>query len=148
MTRRIFAICASALLLASCGDSKDAAESNDAEETGPQGEVLGGSITDSMLPIAMVQSQSPKRGDDDGEGGADASEEATDSTCADEEDNDGDGWANFDYVKMPDYRWGIFLADATPERKIGFGDHADEMAWQQIPGEYRNDLVGQRDYLA
>lgn len=67
MTRRILAICASALLLASCGDSKDAAESNDAEETGPQGEVLGGSITDSMLPIAMVQSQSPKRGGDDGE---------------------------------------------------------------------------------
>ena len=25
---------------------------------------------------------------------------------------DPDGWANFDYVKMPDYRWGIFLADA------------------------------------
>ena len=22
-----------------------------------------------------------------------------------------EGWANFDYVKMPDYRWGIFLAD-------------------------------------
>ena len=21
------------------------------------------------------------------------------------------GWAHFDYVKMPDYRWGIFLAD-------------------------------------
>ena len=21
-----------------------------------------------------------------------------------------DGWANFGYVKMPDYRWGIFLA--------------------------------------
>ena len=25
-----------------------------------------------------------------------------------------EGWANFDYVKMPDYRWGIFLADAGP----------------------------------
>ena len=24
---------------------------------------------------------------------------------------DADGWAHFDYVKMPDYRWGIFLAD-------------------------------------
>ena len=33
-----------------------------------------------------------------------------------------DGWANFDYVKMPDYRWGIFLADAVPDRTIGFGD--------------------------
>lgn len=53
---------------------------------------------------------------------------------------DRDGWANFDYVKMPDYRWGIFLADAVPDRKIGFGDHANEMAWQQVPGEYRNML--------
>ena len=25
-----------------------------------------------------------------------------------------EGWANFDYVKMPDYRWGIFLADPSP----------------------------------
>ena len=25
---------------------------------------------------------------------------------------DAEGWANFGYVKMPDYRWGIFLADA------------------------------------
>src|SRR3990172_10025706 len=30
---------------------------------------------------------------------------------------DAEGWAHFDYVKMPDYRWGIFLADAEPERK-------------------------------
>src|SRR5579863_7192022 len=33
-----------------------------------------------------------------------------------------DGWANYAYVKMPDYRWGIFLADAVPNRTIGFGD--------------------------
>ena len=26
---------------------------------------------------------------------------------------DAEGWAHFDYVKMPDYRWGIFLADAS-----------------------------------
>ena len=51
-----------------------------------------------------------------------------------------DGWANFDYVRMPDYRWGIFLADAEPERTVGFGDHRDEPAWQQVPGEYRNML--------
>ena len=51
-----------------------------------------------------------------------------------------DGWAHFDYVKMPDYRWGIFLADAIPDRKIGFGDHMGEPAWQQVPGEYRNTL--------
>ena len=34
---------------------------------------------------------------------------------------DREGWANFGYTKMPDYRWGIFLADREPERVIGFG---------------------------
>jgi len=53
---------------------------------------------------------------------------------------DTDGWANFDYVKMPDYRWGIFLADAVPDRKIGFGDHYGEPVWQEVPGEHRNTL--------
>ncbi len=53
---------------------------------------------------------------------------------------DKDGWAHFDYVKMPEYRWGILLADAVPDRKIGFGDHYGEPAWQEIPGEYRNML--------
>ncbi len=51
-----------------------------------------------------------------------------------------DGWANFDYVKMPDYRWGIFLADPVQDRKIGFGDHYGEPVWQQVPGEHRNAL--------
>jgi benzoyl-CoA 2,3-dioxygenase component B len=51
-----------------------------------------------------------------------------------------DGWAHFDYVKMPEYRWGIFLADPVADRRIGFGDHMGEPAWQQIPGEYRNAL--------
>ena len=26
-----------------------------------------------------------------------------------------EGWAHFDYVKMPDYRWGIFLEPAEPD---------------------------------
>ena len=50
------------------------------------------------------------------------------------------GWAHFDYVKMPDYRWGIFLNEPIPDRKIGFGDHAGTDAWQTVPGEYRNML--------
>ncbi len=53
---------------------------------------------------------------------------------------DSDGWAQFDHVKMPDYRWGIFLADKTEGRKIGFGDHMGEPAWQEVPGEHRNSL--------
>ncbi len=51
-----------------------------------------------------------------------------------------DGWANFGHVKMPDYRWGIFLADAEPDRRIAFGDHKGEAAWQEVPGELRADL--------
>ena len=50
------------------------------------------------------------------------------------------GWAHFDHVPMPDYRWGIFLAEPTPDRRIAFGDHLGEPAWQQVPGEYRADL--------
>jgi benzoyl-CoA 2,3-dioxygenase component B len=51
-----------------------------------------------------------------------------------------EGWANFGHVKMPDYRWGIFLADSEPDRRIAFGDHAGDPVWQEIPGEYRSDL--------
>ncbi len=53
---------------------------------------------------------------------------------------DAQGWASFGYVKMPDYRWGIFLAEARRDRKIAFGDHKGELAWQEIPGEYRGAL--------
>jgi benzoyl-CoA 2,3-dioxygenase component B len=51
-----------------------------------------------------------------------------------------EGWANFDHVAMPDYRWGIFLADPEPERRIAFGDHQGEAVWQEIPGEHRGEL--------
>ena len=40
------------------------------------------------------------------------------------------GWAHFDYVKMPDYRWGIFLAPPEKDRIVGFGDHFGQPAWQ------------------
>ena len=53
---------------------------------------------------------------------------------------DASGWANYGMVKMPEYRWGIFLADAKPDRTIGFGDHYGEPVWQQVPGEYRSTL--------
>jgi benzoyl-CoA 2,3-dioxygenase component B len=53
---------------------------------------------------------------------------------------DAEGWAQFDYVKMPDYRWGIFLADPVSDRRIGFGDLYGQPAWPQVPGEHRNTL--------
>ena len=38
---------------------------------------------------------------------------------------DAKGWADYSYVNMPDYRWGIFLADKVEDRKIGFGDNLE-----------------------
>ncbi len=51
-----------------------------------------------------------------------------------------EGWAKFDFVKMPDYRWGILLAPEVEDRRIPCGEHLGETAWQQVPGEYRSML--------
>ncbi len=50
------------------------------------------------------------------------------------------GWAKFDYVKMPEYRWGVLLAPQVEGRTIPCGEHYGEPAWQEVPGEYRNML--------
>jgi len=47
------------------------------------------------------------------------------------------GWAKFDYVQMPEYKWGILLAPQVEDRKVPFGSHRGEKAWQEVPGEYR-----------
>ena len=53
---------------------------------------------------------------------------------------DPDGWANFEFVKLPDYRWGIFLTELVADRTIGFGDSFGKPVWQEVPGEFRNQL--------
>ncbi len=53
---------------------------------------------------------------------------------------DPQGWAQFGHVKMRDYRWGIFLNQGEADRKIHFGDHKGEAAWQDVPGEHRANL--------
>ena len=53
---------------------------------------------------------------------------------------DPEGWATYDYVRMPDYRWGIFLVPKSGERTIGFGDNLGQPAWDDVPGEHRNAL--------
>ncbi len=53
---------------------------------------------------------------------------------------DANGWANFGYVKMPEYRWGIFLAERDENRRIAFGDNKGKPAWQDVPGELRSTL--------
>ncbi len=51
-----------------------------------------------------------------------------------------EGWAHFGHVPMDQYRWGIFLAQRAADRQIAFGAHKGELAWQQVPGEYRAEL--------
>ncbi len=51
---------------------------------------------------------------------------------------DAQGWASYGYTPMPDYRWGIFLADKEEGRKIGFGDFMGQDVWQEVPGEFRS----------
>ncbi len=51
-----------------------------------------------------------------------------------------DGWAHFDFLRMPDYRWGIFLAEPVANRTIGFGESFGQPVWQDVPGEHRNTL--------
>ncbi len=50
------------------------------------------------------------------------------------------GWAHFDYVKMPDYRWGIFLDAGRQRPQDHFGEHKGEPVWQDVPGEHRANL--------
>src|SRR5216683_928750 len=38
------------------------------------------------------------------------------------------GWAKFDYVKMPEYRWGILLAPQEENRVIPFGENLGKTA--------------------
>ena len=53
---------------------------------------------------------------------------------------DREGWATFGMVRMPEYRWGIFLAEQDPNRAIGFGDNMGQPVWQVVPGEHRSTL--------
>jgi len=48
-----------------------------------------------------------------------------------------EGWAKFGFVRMPEYRWGILLAPPVRGRRIPFGAHRGEPAWQEVPGEHR-----------
>jgi benzoyl-CoA 2,3-dioxygenase component B len=51
-----------------------------------------------------------------------------------------EGWAHFGHVAMPEYRWGVFLAERNSDRTIAFGEQKGQPVWQQVPGEHRADL--------
>ena len=50
------------------------------------------------------------------------------------------GWAKFNYVKMPEYRWGIFMTPPEGDRTISFGDNIGRPLWDKVPGDFRKEL--------
>ncbi|MCZ6509900.1 MAG: benzoyl-CoA 2,3-epoxidase subunit BoxB [Alphaproteobacteria bacterium] len=53
---------------------------------------------------------------------------------------DANGWAHYGHLRMPEYRWGIFLTPPEENRQIAFGQHKGEPVWNDVPGEYRTEL--------
>ena len=52
-----------------------------------------------------------------------------------------DGWAHFGYVKMPDYRWGIFPGQAAGGNAVSpLATTWANRSGRKIPGEYRSLL--------
>jgi len=50
------------------------------------------------------------------------------------------GWAKFDYVKMPEYRWGILLARRKRTASFPSARISAKPVWQEVPGEHRATL--------
>jgi benzoyl-CoA 2,3-dioxygenase component B len=53
---------------------------------------------------------------------------------------DSRGWANWDYVRMPEYRWGIFLTPREGDRLIHVGDETGTPVWEELPGQHKSAL--------
>src|SRR5215211_6651365 len=64
---------------------------------------------------------------------------------------DPSGWAHFEYVKLPQRYSGSLTYSkcahpdgstltAVHDRRIGFGDFFGQPVWQEVPGEFRNQL--------
>lgn len=69
--KRLVSVLAVSLVLASCGQDAAEVDERNADSTA-RGEVLGGTISDTMLPLDAVQSQSPPQaGQDSTAGGED-----------------------------------------------------------------------------
>jgi benzoyl-CoA 2,3-dioxygenase component B len=51
---------------------------------------------------------------------------------------DAGGWAQYGFVPLSQYRWGVFQAPAKPGRVALFGAIAGQPVWQTLPQEHRD----------
>src|SRR5262249_56039951 len=52
----------------------------------------------------------------------------------------GEGGADCGWGRVGEGGWGIFLAEPVHDRRMGFGDFSGQPVWQEVPGEFRNQL--------
>lgn len=78
-------LAAGAALLSACGDDAPTPESGEDAERNAQGEVLGGTISDDMLPLDRLRSQSPPLREAPATASGAPAPEATDAAAAGDE---------------------------------------------------------------
>ena len=54
---------------------------------------------------------------------------------------DSRGWADYQYVKLEDFRWGVFQAERAPEKPALFGRPAGGPKLDAVPAEYRATVI-------
>jgi benzoyl-CoA 2,3-epoxidase subunit B len=54
---------------------------------------------------------------------------------------DARGWASYEYVKLPEFRWGVFQADRVENRPALFGRLAGQPKLADVPGEFRATMI-------
>jgi benzoyl-CoA 2,3-dioxygenase component B len=54
---------------------------------------------------------------------------------------DARGWAAYDYVKLEDFRWGVFQAERVPDKPALFGRPAGKPKLATVPAEFRATVI-------
>src|SRR5688572_19796740 len=51
------------------------------------------------------------------------------------------GWASYEYVKLEDFRWGVFQAERVPNKAALFGRLAGQAKLAEVPAEFRATVI-------
>jgi benzoyl-CoA 2,3-dioxygenase component B len=54
---------------------------------------------------------------------------------------DARGWAAYDYVKLEDFRWGVFQSERVPDKPALFGRPAGKPKLDAVPAEFRGTVI-------
>ncbi|MCW5772514.1 MAG: benzoyl-CoA 2,3-epoxidase subunit BoxB [Rhodospirillaceae bacterium] len=54
---------------------------------------------------------------------------------------DARGWASYEFVRLPEFRWGVYQSAPVPERRALFGRPAGQPFLSEVPGEFRATMI-------